>query len=276
MIHIIDHQILEVVERSPIQQGASQSASDFAELFGSAATQAAKGTRVSAVPADTSSNPVLKLPGTPTQPTLGDPDVQQWLESYCERGGATNVTISPSSYQAAPGAGNGYQNCSYGPDAIYNQALCNVVGNAYAASTGDNAALFTSQLPGIPSKQAQADYDAELASKNLQRLESGQPIDTSAYWSDPGPLSAGGVTYTSAQLGYAGPGQSSGPEPIYLSSTSQIQGTDSFELPGYTGTVTGLQPGRYYTLQELEAAGLPKGQEGNQLNPGSWSLTPSS
>ena len=209
-------------------------------------------------------------PQAAAQPTLGNPNVQQWLDSYFARGTNATVSIPPSSFEAAPGAGNGYENSYYGPDAIYNQALCNMAGNHFAKMTGINPALFTSQLPGIPSKQAQDDYDTMLAAKNLQRLESGQPIDTSAYWSDPGPITAGNRTCTSAELGYAGPGQSSGPQPIYLSVNSQIKGTNTFMVPGYAGTVSGLQPGRYYTLQQLEAAGLTKGQESNQFNPGSW------
>ncbi|MGA3044180.1 MAG: hypothetical protein ABSF54_25675, partial [Bryobacteraceae bacterium] len=124
--------------------------------------------------------------------------------------------------------------------------------------------------PGIPATAAQQAYDALLANENAQRLASGQPIDTAAYWSDPGPVSYDGVTYTSQELGYAGPGQSSGAEPIYISQA--IPGTNTFAVPGYSGTVTGIEPNRYYTLQQLEQAGLQAGQPDAQFHPGSWSV----
>src|ERR1022692_977981 len=63
--------------------------------------------------------------------------------------------------------------------------------------------------------------------------------------------------------------------PIYISQANQIQGTNTFSVPGYTGTVTGIQPGLYYTLQQLEQAGLQSGQPDAQFHPGSWTTTQS-
>ena len=113
-----------------------------------------------------------------------------------------------------------------------------------------------------------------LAHQNALKLQSGQPIDTAAYWSDPGPLTIHGHTYTSEQLGYAGAAQSSGPEPIFISQSLQVAGTNTFTVPGYTGTVSGIQPGRYYTLEQLQQAGLPAGQPDAQMHPGSWATPP--
>jgi hypothetical protein len=160
----------------------------------------------------------------------------------------------------------------YGPEQIFTQAMANQAGNDFASKTGDNPAQFTSQLPGLPTAQAQNEYDSSLALENAQRLSTGQPIDTAAYWSDPGPLNYMGNTYTSQELGYAGPGQSSGPEPIYISQGDQIRETGTYSVPGYSGTVTGIQPNRYYTLQQLEQAGLKSGQPDAQFHPGSWPL----
>jgi hypothetical protein len=88
-------------------------------------------------------------------------------------------------------------------------------------------------------------------------------------------MTVNGITYTSQELGYAGPGQSSGPQPIFISQANQIPGTNTFSVPCYNGTVSGIQPGRYYTLQQLEKAGLPAGQADGQAHPGSWTLTQS-
>jgi len=213
---------------------------------------------------------------------LGDPDVQDWLNSFYTQQAALNLPGDQAmglnatvSYEPASGAPDLYSPDSmYGPDQIYQQALANQVGNQFATLSGANAADLTGQLPGIPTVQAQQAFDNWLAQTNAQRLASGQAIDTSAYWSDPGPVTLDGVTYTSAQLGYCGPGQSSGPEPIYIAANNQV-GTNTFTVPGYSGTVTGIQPNRYYTLQQLEAAGLKAGQPNAQLNPGSWSETES-
>jgi hypothetical protein len=208
------------------------------------------------------------------QTSLGDPDVQGWLNSYYAEMGVASAANTP--YQAAPGAGSRYSADSvYGPDQIYTQAVYNQGGYDFAALTGGNPANFTSQLPGIPATPAQKAYDSLLALDNAQRLASGQPIDTGAYWSDPGPTSYGGHMYTSKELGYAGPGQSSGPEPIYISQGNQVPGTNTFSVPGYSGTVTGIKPDCYYTLQQLEQAGLKAGQPDAQFHPGSWTTTQS-
>jgi hypothetical protein len=224
--------------------------------------------------ASNDSSAASSSPGPANETTVGKPDIQDWLNSYYAEMGDASEANAP--YQAASGAPNNYPAGSvYGPEQIYTQALYNQGGNAFAALTGGNPADFTSQLPGIPTTAAQQEYDALLANENAQRLAAGQPIDTAAYWSDPGPVSYDGVTYTSQELGYAGPGQSSGPEPIYISQGEQIQGTNSFMVPGYNGTVTGIQPNRYYTLQQLEQAGLKAGQPDAQFHPGSWTTTES-
>jgi hypothetical protein len=216
--------------------------------------------------------------GSAAQTGLGDPDVQAWLNSYyTERSGGNpqGASVPNIPYEGAPGAGSNYSaNSVYGPDQIYTQALYNQNGYLFANMTGSSPANFTSQLPGIPTQQAQQEFDSLLANENAQRLASGQPIDTTAYWSDPGPITVNGQTYTSQELGYAGPAQSSGAEPIYISQGDQIPGTNTFSVPGYSGTVTGLQPDRYYTLQQLEQAGLKSGQPDAQFHPGSWSSTP--
>ena len=111
-----------------------------------------------------------------------------------------------------------------------------------------------------------------MAEQNAQRLATGQAIDTAAYWSDPGSVKLDGTTYTSQELGYAGAAQSSGPEPIFISKANQVPGTDTFTVPGYSGTVKGIQPGAYYTLDQLVKAGLKAGQPDAQYYPGSWSL----
>ena len=270
------NQRFELMER-PLGQTAVGGA-NFATLFGDATKTATQAAALLAAFADSGSGPVRTLPGAQT--SLGDPDVQGWLNSYYAEQKANNPLAASdglsaaTSYQPAAGAGSNFSADSvYGPDQVYAQALANQVGNAFATLTGDKAAELTSQLPGIPSQQAQQEFDRRLALENLDRLQSGQPIDTTAYWSDPGPITTGGVTYTSQQLGYAGPGQSSGPQPIYISEADQIPGTNTFGVPGYDGTVTGITPGRYYTLQQLENAGLPAGQPDAQFHPGSWTTT---
>lgn len=241
----------------------------FMALFGNDKRTATQETAVPAA-SESISKPVDTAPAA--QISLVDPDVQGWLDSYwTERGAASEANVS---YQPANGAANNFPAGSvYGPDAIYAQALANQNGNSFAGMTGDNPVEFTSQLPGIPSQQAQQEFDRRLALENLDRLQSGQPIDTTAYWSDPGPITTGGVTYTAQELGYAGPGQSSGAQPIYISDANRLQGTDTFSVPGYAGAVTGIQPGRYYTLQQLEQAGLKAGQPDGQFHPGSWTTT---
>jgi len=276
MIQAMYNQRFELMVR-PLGQTAVGGA-NFATLFGDATKTATQAAALLAASADSGSGPVRTLPGAQT--ILGDPDVQGWLNSYYAERKANNPLVASdglsatTSYQPAAGAGSNFSADSvYGPDQIYAQALANQVGNAFATLTGDKAAELTSQLPGIPSQQAQQEFDRRLALENLDRLQSGQPIDTTAYWSDPGPITTGGVTYTSQQLGYAGPGQSSGPQPIYISEADQIPGTNTFGVPGYDGTVTGIEPGRYYTLQQLENAGLPAGQPDAQFHPGSWTTT---
>ncbi|HVN05679.1 MAG TPA: hypothetical protein VMT86_14755 [Bryobacteraceae bacterium] len=208
-------------------------------------------------------------PASATATSLGDPDIQDWLNSYWKQQGDANA--ANISYEAADGAGTAYQTSTvYGPDAIYQQALENQIGNAFGSLTGDSATDLTSKLPGIPSEQVQQQFDYDLAIENAQRLASGQPIDTSAYWTDPGSIDYNGQVFTAQDLGYAGPGQSSGPEPIYISTANQVPGTNTYNVPGYAGTVTGITPGRYYTLQQLEQAGLKPGQPDGQFNPGSW------
>lgn len=270
MIQAMHNQRFEVIER-PSAQAAAGSA-DFAELFGDATKTVPHGTALLAAPAHSASSPVSTA--SAAQPSLGDPDVQGWLNSYYgEMGEASAAGIS---YQPAPGAANNFPSGTmYSPDAIYTQALDNQIGNSFASLTGDNAAQFTFQLPGIPSQEVQQQFDQTLALENAQRLASGQAIDTTAYWSDPGPIDYEGTTYTSQELGYAGPGQSSGPQPIYISTANQVPGTNTFSVPGYNGTVTGIQPGSYYTLQQLEQAGLPAGQPNGQFQPGSWTTTQS-
>jgi hypothetical protein len=271
MIHAVDNQRFDLIERPPSQTAVGSS--NFAELFGDAAKTASQGAALPAASADSTSTPAA---GTPTAAptTLGDPDVQGWLNSYYTEQG--DPSAANTSYQPATGAGNNFPTGTvFGPDAIYTQAVANQVGNSFASMTGDNAAEFTSQLPGIPSPQAQQQFDQRLAIENAGRLASGQPIDTTAYWSDPGSVTMDGQTFTSQQLGYAGPAQSSGPQPIYISQADQIAGTDTFTVGGYNGTVTGIQPGRFYTLQQLEQAGLQTGQSNDQFQPGSWT-TPQS
>ncbi|HXM40247.1 MAG TPA: hypothetical protein VN924_03295 [Bryobacteraceae bacterium] len=250
----------------PVAQTAA-GAAGYTAWFGAAAPAAITAT---AAPSPSVSGPASTAPAIGT--SLGDPDVQGWLNSYyAEQGAPSDANIS---YQPAAGAGNNYAaGTVYSPDAIYTQALANQDGNSFATSMGDNAAEFTSQLPGIPSQQVQQQFDQDLALENAGRLASGQAIDTTAYWSDPGSITMGGQTYTAQQLGYAGPGQSSGPLPIYISEADRNAGTDTFSVGGYTGTVTGIQPGKFYTLQQLEQAGLPAGQSSGQFQPGSWTTT---
>jgi hypothetical protein len=259
MFQTMNDRRFEVPEK-PLEQTAAGKA-DFSELFGDAAKAATQSQAPPAAPAASVSDP------------LGDPDVQGWLTGFYAEEGAPSASAN-TSYQPAAGAVSNYPAGSiYGPDAIYAQAFANQAGNAFAGMTGDNPAQFTSQLPGVPSQQAQQEFDRRLAQENLGRLQSGQPIDTTAYWSDPGSITTGGVTYTSKQLGYAGPAQSSGPQPIYISDANRTPGTDTFSVGGYAGTVKGIQPGRYYTLQQLEQAGLPKGQPDGQFHPGSWTTS---
>jgi hypothetical protein len=272
MIHALYNRLCEALER-PTAQTQTLTTEDFANLFGSATKSAA--------PSDSGSIPIRTLPGT--QPTLGDPDVQGWLDSfYKQRGAETSATgtaggmSATTSYQAADGAGTNYtKDTVYGPDQIFQQALANQCGNAFAALSGVSATGLTSQLPGIPSEQAQTAFDGLMAEQNAQRLASGQPIDTAAYWSDPGSVTMGGTTYTSKQLGYCGLAQSSGAEPIFISQANQVAGTDTFTVPGYEGTVKGIEAGRYYTLDQLQHAGLKAGQPDAQFYPGSWTQTTS-
>jgi hypothetical protein len=254
MIQATHDQTMNVLQWAPAPT-ASRTPNDFAELFGSAAM---------AAPASSPSS-------TGVTPALTNPDVQQWLNSYYAELGAP--AAAGVSFQAAPGAGTNYPAGSiYGPDAIYGQALANQDGNAFAQATGMSATNLTSQLPGIPAQSAQDEWDRRLALFNAERLQSGQPIDTSAYWSNPGSVTLGGVAYTPQQLGYAGPGQSSGPEPIYISIANEVA-PGAYSVPGYQGTVKGIQPGQFYTLQQLEKAGLPAGQADTEYYPGSWNET---
>ena len=254
----------------PPGQTPADSSNEFAELFGAATSPVTKQAAVPTPSTDSGSGAASSAPAT-TQTGLGDPNVQGWLTSfYTEFGDASAANVS---YQPGQGSANDFPTGSvFGPDAIFAQALSNQAGNSYATLAGISGATLTSQLPGIPTVPAQQQFDQRLALENLGRLQSGQPIDTTAYWSDPGPITTGGVTYTSAQLGYAGPGQSSGPQPIYISEANQV-GPDTYSVGGYSGTVTGIQAGRFYTLQQLEQAGLPAGQPDAQFHPGSWSTT---
>jgi len=267
MIQAMYNQSLDVVERPPSHPAARSDT--FRAWFSTATATDTLGTAPPAASANSASAPESTVSAAGT--SLGDPDVQGWLNTYYTEQG--DLSAANTSYQPATGAGNNFAvGGVWGPDAIFAQALANQAGNAFASMTGDNPAEFTSQLPGIPTQQAQQQFDQMLAIENAERLASGQPIDTTAYWSDPGPITLDGVTYTSQQLGYAGPGQSSGPEPIYVSQANQV-GTDTYSVPGYNGTVTNIQPGRYYTLQQLEQAGLTAGQPDAQFHPGSWTLT---
>jgi hypothetical protein len=270
MIEPMYNLYLETLERS-VGATAGHRSTDFAELFGDATKANTQSVDQRATPADSTPGPVTAAPAA--QASLADPDVQGWLTSYHTEMGDT-ANASNVSYQPAPGAGNNFPAGSvFGPDAIYTQALDNQIGNSFAGLTGENPGDYTSQLPGIPSQQAQQTFDQALALENAQRLATGNAIDTNAYWSDPGPVTYGGTTYSSQELGYAGQGQSSGPQPIYISVANQVQGTNTFTVPGYSGTVTGIQAGCYYTLQQLEQAGLQAGQADAQFHPGSWTLT---
>jgi hypothetical protein len=270
MIQAMSNQRFEATERPPGQTAAGSA--DVAELFQDAAKANIQTMDQPTPLAASASN--AQASASDAQPTLGDPDVQGWLNTYyAQIGDSTDAAISD---QPATGAGNNYPDGSvYGPDAIYTQALDNQIGNSFAGLTGANAADYTGQLPGIPSPQAQQQSDQELAMENAQRLSWGQAIDTSAYWSDPGSLNFEGTTYTAQELGYAGPGQSSGPQPILISAADEIGTTGTYGVPGYSGTVSGVQPGCFYTLQQLEQAGLSSGQPDTQFHPGSWTLTAS-
>lgn len=269
MIHALYNQRFEIMERLETPTAAGD-AGAFAALFGDA-TKTARPAAPPATSADTTPQPASTDTGTDA--SLGDPDVQAWLNSYWKEQGAPSE--ADISYQSATGAGNNYPAGGiWGPDAIFAQALANQAGNAFAKLTGDDPTDLTSQLPGIPTQQAQNEYDQRLAMENAGRLASGQPIDTTAYWSDPGSITLDGTTYSSAQLGYAGLAQSSGPQPIYISCANEVA-PNTFSVPGYTGTVTGIQPGRFYTLQQLQQAGLSTGQPDGQFHPGSWSETQS-
>jgi hypothetical protein len=270
MIQAMNNQSLGVIERPPVQAAAESA--DFAELFQDAAKANIQKMDQPTPLAASASN--AQASASDAQATLGDPDVQGWLNTYyAQIGDPTDATISD---QPATGAGNNYPDGSvYGPDAIYTQALDNQIGNSFAALAGANAADYTGQLPGIPSQQVQQQSDQDLSMENAQRLSTGQAIDTSAYWSDPGSLNFEGTTYTAQELGYAGPGQSSGPQPILISVADEVGTTGTYGVPGYSGTVSGVQPGLFYTLQQLEQAGLPSGQPDTQFHPGSWTTTPS-
>jgi hypothetical protein len=255
MIQAMSNQRFEATERPPGQTAAGSA--DFAELFQDAAKANIQTMDQPTPLAASASN--AQASASDAQPTLGDPDVQGWLNTYyAQIGDSTDAAISD---QPATGAGNNYPDGSvYGPDAIYTQALDNQIGNSFAGLTGANAADYTGQLPGIPSPQAQQQSDQELAMENAQRLSWGQAIDTSAYWSDPGALNFEGT---------------SGPQPILISAADEIGTTGTYGVPGYSGTVSGVQPGCFYTLQQLEQAGLSSGQPDTQFHPGSWTLTAS-
>jgi hypothetical protein len=258
----------DVMERPPVQTAAASGS--FAALFGDATKTITHAPEAPAVPPKSVSSPASTAPADET--SLGDPDVQDYLNSYWSAD--EQPSAAQISYQPAQGAVDSFPaGTVYGPDAVYTQAVANQIGNFFAGLAGDNPANLTAQLPGIPSQQVQQQFDQTLAIENAGRLASGQPIDTSAYWADPGPITMNGVTYTSQQLGYVGPGQSSGPQPIFISVANQVAGTDSYTVGGYSGTVTGIQPGRYYTLQQLEQAGLQAGQPDTEFYPGSWTTT---
>lgn len=275
MFQAVHNARFEAMERAPGHTAAGSAG--FADLFGEAAKPATTAAGQPAVSANSVASPAVTV-GSATGTKLGDPDVQGWLTSYYTELAAANPGESASSanipYQPATGAATNYPAGSvYGPDQIYTQALYNQNDYEFANLTGHNPADSMSQLPGMATTQAQQEYDSLLANVNAQRLASGQPIDTAAYWSDPGPVNYMGHTYTSQELGYCGPGQSSGPEPIFISQGDQLTGTNNFCVPGYSGTVTGIQANRYYTLQQLEQAGLKTGQPDAQFHPGSWTLT---
>ena len=280
MIESIRNREFEIRERPQAQMELPLPTGDFEESFGSAnetplieaATGSVSELERSAAPMDTASTIKQTLPGNEA---LGEPDVQDWLDSYWTQQGAPSE--AELSFQPAANAGSNFPaGTVYGPGAIYTQALDNQIGNSFATLTGMNPAGLTGQLPGVPTQQVQQEFDQALAIENAGRLASGQAIDTAAYWADPGSINFEGHTYTAQELGYVGPGKSSGPEPIFISTCNQIIGTDTFSVPGYNGTVTGIQPGKYYTLAQLEAAGLPAGQPNEQLQPGSWSTTQNS
>src|ERR1035438_4377459 len=85
-------QRLEVMERAP-SHTAGESA-NFAELFGDATKT---GAQVAALPAASAvSDPVSTVP--PAQTSLGDPDVQGWLNSYYTEEGAPSASAN-TSYQ---------------------------------------------------------------------------------------------------------------------------------------------------------------------------------
>jgi hypothetical protein len=274
MIEAIHNQLFDAPALTPGQTAAGSA--NFAELFGDATKTATQ--LVAQPPAPVTSGSTNTVPAAQT--SLGDPDVQAWLNSYYAERTTSNPEDAESAqipFEPASGAGSNYTaNSVIGPDQIFTQALYNQNGYLFANMTGSNPASLTSQLPGIPTQQAQQEFDGELALENAGRLATGQPIDTAAYWSDPGSVTLDGQTFTSQQLGYTGPGQSSGPEPIYISQGDQVPGTtNKFSVPGYSGTVTGVQADRYYTLQQLEQLGLKSGQPDTQFQPGSWSLTTS-
>ena len=284
MIQAIGNQIfepiLELLQRQLGQKGSEpEPVSQFAGLFRSETKTAASETCLPARTAVPTNPQPQSAPPTLDEPAgLGSPNVQAYLNSYYAQAdtnsGGSGVLSASTPYEPPAGAApSALDEGLYGPDAIFAQALANQSANSFAAATGlPNVAA---QLPGIPSQQAQQAFDQNLAYSNALRLLAGEPIDTAAYWSDPGSFTIQGKTFTSAQLGYAGPGQSSGPEPIFISDANQ-RGPDTFTVPGYSGTVTGIQPGRFYTLQQLEQAGLPSGQPDTQFVPGSWSTTQTS
>src|ERR1022692_1882588 len=92
MIQAMYNQRLEVME-SPPSHPAVESA-NFAELFGDATKT---GAQVAALPAASAvSDLVSTVP--PAQTSLGDPDVQGWLNSYYTEEGAPSASAN-TSYQ---------------------------------------------------------------------------------------------------------------------------------------------------------------------------------
>jgi len=182
MIQAMNNQSFGAIERPQVQTAAGSA--DFAELFQDAAkaniqkmdqptplAASASDSVDIASAAQASSEPASTVPAA--QATLGDPDVQGWLNTYyAQIGDSTDAAISD---QPATGAGNNYPDGSvYGPDAIYTQALDNQIGNSFAGLTGANAADYTGQLPGIPSPQAQQQSDQELAMETRSGCRGGK------------------------------------------------------------------------------------------------------
>ena len=196
MIQAMYNHRIEAMERAPSQSTAGSA--DFAELFGDATRTAISRAIAPAVSAGPASPAASTVPAAQT--SLGQPDVQGWLNTYDLQSnkyiagiqldslgnGAVaiqkNSGAATTSYQPAQGAANNFPTGSvFGPDAIFAQAFANQAGNAFATMTGNSAEQFTSQLPGTPSEASQQEFDRRLALENLGRLQSGQPIDTTAY-----------------------------------------------------------------------------------------------